>query len=73
VGILPTPHFKKHNMKKNTITIIIILLALFGEIRCFYKTISCNWNPIGKAEIIYTASTFTGLGVIVGYINIEDK
>jgi hypothetical protein len=60
-------------MKKYTITFFISLLLLIGEVRCIYKMATCNWNPIGKAEIIYTASAFTGLGVIVGYINIEDK
>jgi hypothetical protein len=35
--------------------------------------IDCNWEPIGKAEIIYTGATFTGLGCIVGYIDIQDK
>ena len=60
-------------MKKTTITFCISLLLLIGEVRCIYKMATCNWNPIGKAEIIYTTSAFTGLGVIVGYINIEDK
>jgi hypothetical protein len=60
-------------MKKVTIVFIISALLLIGEIRCFYKAITCNWSPIGKAEIIYTISAFTGFGVIVGYINIEDK
>ena len=35
--------------------------------------IDCNWEPIGKAEIIYTAATFTGLGAVVGYLDIQDK
>jgi hypothetical protein len=60
-------------MKKTITTICITVLLLIGEIRCIYKLATCNWDPIGKAEIIYTASAFTGLGVIVGYINIKDK
>jgi len=44
-----------------------------GEIRCIYKAINCNWEPIGKAEIIYTMSSFTGLGSIVGWTNIKDN
>jgi len=35
--------------------------------------VTCNWEPIGKAEVIYTVGTFTGLGAIIGYINFEDK
>tara|TARA_R110000803_G_scaffold11769_1_gene34916 strand:+ start:876 stop:1061 length:186 start_codon:yes stop_codon:yes gene_type:complete len=61
-------------MKKFAIIIgAIILLALIGEIKCIVKAASCNWSPIGKAEVIYTASAFTGFGAIVGWVNIEDK
>lgn len=60
-------------MKTFVIYIIIIGLGLIGEIKCIYKAISCNWEPIGKAEIIYTGASLTGLGCIVGWVNIEDK
>jgi hypothetical protein len=60
-------------MAKTIITIIISILLLIGEIKCFYKMMKCNWNPIGKAEVVYTVSAFTGFGIIIGYINIEDK
>lgn len=53
--------------------LIILLVMGIGEIRCIYKAATCNWEPVGKAEIIYTASALTGLGCIVGFINIEDK
>ena len=53
--------------------ILVWLLLITGEVRCIYKAATCNWEPIGKAEIIYTASAFTGLGCIVGWFNIEDK
>jgi hypothetical protein len=33
----------------------------------------CNWEPVGKAEIVYTVGTFTGAGVVIGYLNIQDK
>lgn len=51
----------------------IFLALVFGEIRCIYKMCTCNWEPIGKAEIIYTVGTFTGAGMIIGYIEIKDK
>jgi hypothetical protein len=61
-------------MKKFGILIIIFwLLAIIGEIRCIYKVFTCNWEPIGKAEVVYTAAACTGLGAVVGWINIEDK
>lgn len=53
--------------------IALAAAAVFGEIRCIYKAFTCNWEPIGKAEIIYTVSALTGFGVITGYININDK
>lgn len=51
----------------------IPIAAIVGEIKCIVKACKCNWEPIGKAEIIYTAAACSGLGAIVGYINIEDK
>jgi hypothetical protein len=52
--------------------IAIALFCIIGQIKCVIKMINCDWNPIGKSEIIYTAATFTGLGSIIGYINIQD-
>lgn len=53
--------------------IAIIIVVVGGNIRCIYKAVTCNWEPIGKAEILYTASACTGLGAIVGWIDINDK
>ena len=52
--------------------IVIVLFALIGEIKCITKMVRCDWEPIGKAEIIYTGAVFTGMGAIVGWIDIED-
>ena len=61
-------------MKKFSVIIILIaILGLIGEIRCIYKMLTCNWEPIGKAEVVYTVGVFTGLGSVIGYIDIEDK
>lgn len=63
-------------MKSGTFIIIYIALVIFlfiGEVKCIYKAFTCNWEPIGKAEIIYTVGACTGLGTIVGWIEIEDK
>ena len=56
-----------------TIYGIVIAILIVGEIRCIYKALTCNWEPIGKAEVVYTASSLTGLGCVVGWFNIEDK
>lgn len=61
-------------MKKIVVLILILkVLFIIGWCRCVYKMVMCNWEPIGKAEVIYTVGTFTGLGGIIGYFNIEDK
>lgn len=52
---------------------LILLFLLAGEVQCIVKAVSCNWDPIGKAEIIYTGAAVTGLGSIVVWINIEDE
>lgn len=51
----------------------LIVALLVGEVKCIVKACQCNWEPIGKAEIIYTASAFTGVGCVVGYFDIQDK
>jgi len=55
------------------VTITLVLLPIIGEILCIYKAVKCNWEPVGKAEMVYTVSAITGLGCIVGYIDIQDK
>ena len=55
------------------LALAIFVLIVVGEVKCIVKAINCNWQPIGKAEVIYTASAFTGIGCIVGWFNIEDK
>ena len=55
------------------IVIALSIGALVGEIKCIIKAMDCNWEPVDKAEIIYTTAVVTGLGCIVGYIDIQDK
>lgn len=52
---------------------LLTIGGIIGEIRCIYKAINCNWEPVGKAEVIYTAAALSGFGAIVGWINIEDN
>ena len=52
---------------------LLVAAAILGEIRCIYKMCACNWDPIDKAEVMYTVGTFTGLGAVIGYIDIQDK
>ena len=60
-------------MKKLIIVLTIVIVALVGEVKCIVKAFSCNWEPIGKAEVAYTICSLCGAGMVVGYINIEDK
>ena len=60
-------------MKVVMIWVAIVTLLLIGEVKCIYKAIACNWEPVGKAEIVYTGSAICGLGFIVGWMDIEDK
>jgi len=60
-------------MKKGIVIGALFAAAIIGEVKCIIKAIDCNWEPVGKAEIVYTVASLTGLGCIVGYINIEDK
>jgi hypothetical protein len=64
---------KKLGIIGGLIWLIVAGALLVGEVKCIIKMIECNWEPIGKAEVIYTAATFTGVGCIVGYIDIQDK
>jgi len=52
--------------------LIVAGLLLVGEVMCVVKMLQCDWKPVGKAEVIYTVSVFTGLGGIVGWIDIDD-
>jgi hypothetical protein len=54
-------------------TFILWLAAIIGWVSCIYKAANCNWDPIGKAEIVYTVGACTPLGAIIGYINIKDN
>ena len=37
---------------KTIIGVIIVILLIIGEIRGIYKALTCNWEPVGKAEIV---------------------
>jgi hypothetical protein len=55
------------------VQLVICIVGFIGYVKCIYKMVDCNWEPVGKAEILYTAGTFTGAGCVIGYFNIEDK
>lgn len=52
---------------------LVFMLIVIGEIQCCVKMVRCNWDPIGKAEVLYTVGAFTGTGAIIGWFDIKDK
>lgn len=54
------------------IALVVIALLLIGEVKCVVKAVKCDWVAPYKAEAIYTGASLTGLGAIVGWIDIED-
>jgi hypothetical protein len=63
----------KTSMVLVLIYVAIVIAAITGEVICIINAIDCNWEPVGKAEIIYTGASLTGLGCVVGYIDIQDN
>lgn len=58
---------------KAIITIVLIwALSIFGEIRCIYQFFTSDFESSYKREVVYGVAAVTGLGAIVGYINIHD-
>ena len=55
------------------IGMLVCVLLIVGEIKCIVNAVSCNWEPVGKAEIVYTLGACSGLGCVIGWIDIEDK
>jgi hypothetical protein len=60
-------------MKSMIVVWAIAIVLIVGEVKCVVKAVSCNWEPVGKAEVVYTGAALVGVGCIVGYIDIEDK
>ena len=63
----------KSEKRQTIITGLILIFLIIGEVRCIVKAYKCNWESIGKAEVIYTVAACSGLGSIVGWFNIKDK
>ncbi len=61
-------------MKKFFIVyLILIMLAIVGYVRCWYRFCTSDFDPINKREIVYGIGCSTGTGVIIGFLDIEDS
>lgn len=54
------------------LSMLLLIFLFIGEVKCIVKAVNCDWEAPYKAEVIYTASACTGVGAIVGWINIKD-
>lgn len=52
------------------IQLVILTLCLTGYVMCIVKFLRCDFEPSYKAEIVYGVGTFTGLGIIVGWMDL---
>jgi len=60
-------------MKKfSIISIAILLFFIIGYVKGLVKFVQCDFKSPYKAEVIYGIGTFTGLGTIIGWIDIPD-
>jgi len=55
------------------VVLLFLILGTIGYILNIYKMCKCNFNPIGKAEVLYTVGTFTGTGSVIGWFDIKDN
>jgi hypothetical protein len=60
-------------MKATAVIVVILWIAgILGEIMCIYKFFSSDFEPSYKRELVYGVSAATGIGAIVGWLNIPD-
>jgi hypothetical protein len=63
----------KHMKKLIVFNYLLAIAILFGYCRCAYQFCTSDFKPSYKREIVYGVGVCTGLGAIVGYINIPDS
>lgn len=56
------------------ITLLIYGAIIFGYGRCVYKLVTCDFSnkTSWKPEVIYGIGTFSGLGCIIGYMDLGE-
>lgn len=55
-----------------TVMSVLTILSIVGWILCVVHLAKTDFKAPYKAEIIYGIGTFTGVGAVLGYINIQD-
>ena len=59
--------------KTTLVSVLIALFLLAGEIQCVVKFATSDFKPSYKREAIYLISAVTGIGGVVGWLNIKDS
>lgn len=56
------------------ITSLLYILPLVGYGMCFYKFVKCDFSneTSYKPEIVYGIGVFTGLGCVIGYMDLGE-
>jgi hypothetical protein len=52
---------------------LVVGLGIIGEVQCIIKAIDSDWKSPYKREVVYTISVLTGVGALVGWLNIKDN
>ena len=59
---------------KGVLGIVIISSMFVGYVRNVVGLVKCDFEPVGKEEIVRTVGVFIPpIGMIVGYIDIDDS
>lgn len=54
------------------VQILIMLVMLAGWVQSIVKLTKCDFKPSYKAEVVYAIGCIPPVGMIVGWMNIED-
>jgi hypothetical protein len=51
----------------------LVALYFIGYVKCVIKFVKCDFEPSYKAEAVYAVGCFTGLGGIIGWVDVQDE
>lgn len=57
---------------KTIITLLLVVLLVAGEGLCVYKFFTSDFEPSYKREAIYGFGAISGVGCVIGWMDIED-
>lgn len=57
-----------------TLWAFIVVMIAIGWIKSIVKAANCNFDPIGKAEVVYViGSLIPPAGGVIGWIDVKDE